>query len=209
MNSKIQDLLKQAESQAEKTPQQSSVTCVKRDFSIDSEAKDFFDKLRQKLLRIKDWNPKSGLSSYELFDESGSLSHRKQAITGDFIRLTLHGSGKNDWVKIIDIRDAPSEIVLTVKPFFDPTADEPDKKVTSHFFTSEATNNFCLERKEKAINFCVIGLNEKTNTEETKGISETIRNFATANIGSYFGIQKAEWKTFCENFLETKESEKD
>ncbi len=204
MNSKIQDLLKQAESQAEMTPQESSVTCVNRTFSNDSEAENFFDNLTQKLLCIKEWNAKSGLSSYELFDESGKASHRKQAIIGDFIRLTLHGSGKSDWVKIHDITDAPNEIVLTVKPFFDPTAEQPDETVTSHFFTSDATNNFCVERMDKTINFCVIGLSEKTNTEETKGFVETIRNFAAANIGSYFGIQKAEWKTFCENFLELK-----
>ena len=206
MSNKIQNLLKQAELQAKTTtPQESSVTCASRTFSNDAEAENFFDKLKQKLLRIKEWSAKSGLSSYELFDENGKLSHRKQAIIGDFIRITLHGSGKNDWVKILNVYASPDEIVLTVKPFFDPTEKEPDKDVTSHFFTSEATNNFCVERKGKTINFCVIGLNEKTNTDETKGFVETVRNFATANIGSYFGIQKSEWKTFCENFLETKE----
>lgn len=203
MSGKIQELL----TQAENTPQESSVTCVARDFSVASEAEDFFDKLKQKLLRVKDWNAKSGLTGYELFDQNGNVSHRKQALIGDFIRLTLHGSGKSDWVKIHDITDAPNEIVLTVKPFFDPTAKEPEKSVTSHFFTAQATNNFCVERKEKTINFCVIGLSEKTNVKETEGIIETIRNFATANVGSYFGIQKAEWKTFCENFLETKLTE--
>lgn len=201
MNSKIQELLRQAEMQAEQTPQESSVTCVSRTFSSESEAKNFLDDLKQKLLHVKDWSEKSGLSSYELFDESGNLSHRKQAIIGDFIRLTLHGSGKSDWVKILDITDAPDEIVLTVKPCFDPTAEQTDESVTSHFFTSDATNNFCVERREKTINFCVIGLSEKTNTEETNGIIETIRNVATANVGSYFGIQKSAWKTFCENFL--------
>lgn len=208
MKSKIQELLKEAERQADKTPQESSVTCVSRAFPLETEAESFFEQLKGKILHIKDWNAESGLTGYELFDENGAASHRRQAILGDFVRLTLHGSGKSDWVKIIDIDDAPDEIVLTVKPFFDPTAEEPDEKITSHFFTSEATNNFCLERKGKTINFRVIGLSEKTNTAETEGIVETIRNVATANVGSYFGIQKAEWKIFCENFLETKESGK-
>lgn len=204
MNSKIQELLELAELQAEKTPQESSVTCASRNFSDDSEAENFFGKLKQKLFRIIDWNAKSGLTGYELFDENGSVSHRKQAVIGDFIRLTLHGSGKCDWIKIINIHDAPDEIILTVKPFFDPTSEQTDESVTSHFFTSEATNNFCIERKGKTINFRVIGLNEKTNTEETKSVIETIRNVATANIGSYFGIQKAEWQKLSESFLETK-----
>lgn len=197
--------MKQAERQAKTTtPQESSVTCSERAFSNEVEAERFFDGLKQKLLRIKEWNEKSGLSGYELFDADGNLSHRKQAIIGDFIRIALHGSGKYDWVKIQDIFEAPDEIVLTVKPSFDPSEDQSNESVTSHFFTSDATNNFCIERRKNTIYFCVIGLNEKTNTDETAGFIEAARNFATANIGSYFGIQKGEWKNFTENFLETK-----
>jgi hypothetical protein len=47
-------------------------------------------------------------------------------------------------------------------------------------------------------------LNEKTNADETEGVIETARNFATANLGRYLGIQKTQWKTFCENFIENK-----
>jgi hypothetical protein len=208
MISKIQNLLEQAERQADNTaPQESSISCASRAFSTVSEAENFLDNLKSKLLHVKKWSEKSGLSSYELFDENGSLSHRKQAIIGDFIRIALHGSGKYDWVKILDIYDSPNEIVLTVKPSFNPTAEETDRNVTSHFFTSEATNNFCVERKENTINFYVIGLSEKTNTGETESFVETVRNFATANIGSYFGIQKSEWKKFCENFLKIKDKQ--
>jgi hypothetical protein len=204
MNNKIRNLLAQAESQAKGTaPQQSSVVCASCSFLTEEETRKRFDYFKQKLSHIREWNGKSGLSSYELFDENGNSSHRKQAIIGDFIRITLHGSSKSDWVKILDIHAAADEVVLTVKPFFDPTEEQTEKDATSHFFTSEATNNFCLERKEKTINFCVIGLSEKTNTDETKNFVETVRNFATANLGSYLGIQKSEWKTFCENFLDS------
>src|SRR6476469_1566783 len=47
------------------------------------------------------------------------------------------------------------------------TDKEPDKNVTSHFFTSDATNNFCLEKRDAVVSFYVIGLSEKTNTDET------------------------------------------
>jgi hypothetical protein len=209
MSNQIQNLLKQAEQQAKSSVAVDSyVTCSSRTFSTDSEAKNFFAKLKQKLLWIKEWNAESTLTSYELFDASGNVCQRKTAVVGDFIRLSLHGSGKYDWVRILDIHDSPDEIVLTVKPSFNPTKEQTETNVTSHFFTSDATNNFCVERKGKIINLCVIGLNEQTNTEETKNIVETARNFATANIGSCFGIQKAEWKIFCENFLETEEGER-
>lgn len=206
MRNRIQNLLKQAEQQAKSyAAGESSVTCSTRAFANDSEAKKFFAKLKQKLLRITEWNAESALTSYELFDASGAVCQRNTAVVGDFIRLSLRGSGKYDWVKIIAVEEAPDEIVLTVKPTFNPTEKQTD--ATSHFFTSEATNNFCLRRQENTIDFCVIGLEEKTNTAETKNIVETVRNLATANIGSYLGIQKAEWKTFSENFLETEESE--
>lgn len=205
----MQNLINQAEQQAKSSAAgESSVTCSDRTFSNESEAKNFFLKLKQKLPRIKEWSAESALTSYELFDASGTVCQRKMAVVGDFIRLSLHGSGKYDWVKILDIHDSPDEIVLTVKPSFNPTKEQTGTDVTSHFFTSEATNNFCAQRKENIINFCVIGLNEQTNTEETKNIVETVRNFATANIGSYLGIQKGEWKTFSEKFLEIEQNEK-
>jgi hypothetical protein len=209
MSNKIENLIAEAERQAKSSAAGTgSVTCSNRVFSTDSEAKLSFANLKQKLLWIDKWNHKSVLTSYELFDGDGNPPERKTASVGDFIRLTLHGSGKYDWVKIIAINHALDETVLTVKPSSDPTAKRSDNQGTSHFFTSEGTNNFCLRNKESMIDFCVIGLNEQTNTAETKNLVEAARNFATANIGSYFGIQKAEWKTFTENFLETGESEK-
>lgn len=207
MSNKIQYLLNQAAQQAQSSSAgESSVTCSNRVLLTDSEADTLFAKLKQKLLLIDKWNAKSVLTSYALFDRDGNSSQRKTATVGDFIRLTLHGSGKYDWVKIIAIEDAPAEIVLSVKPSFDPTEKQNETPATSHFFTSEATNNFCLRRKESIIDFCVIGLDEQTNTVETKNFVEAVRNFATANIGSYFGIQKAEWKIFTEHFLEIGES---
>jgi hypothetical protein len=47
----------------------------------------------------------------------------------------------------------------------------------------------------------VIGLNERLNSGHTSGMIETVRNTAVANIGYYLGIQKAEWKKFCESFF--------
>ncbi len=203
MSDKIEQLLKQADAQAESAnAEASSVTCVRRAFPESAEAENFFNYLKQKLFRIENWEASAGLSGYEHFDENGKVSREKPLAVGDFIRLTMYGSGKNDWVKIINIFDEPDEVVLTVQPSFNPTEKAPDKNVTSHFFTDESTNNFCLRRKNEIISFCVIGLSEKSNTEDTKNTIETIRNFATANLGRYLGIQKGEWKIFCENFLE-------
>jgi hypothetical protein len=202
---KIQKLLKQADSIG--TPY-SSVNYARRDFSDASGAAAFFDKLKLKFFRIEEWNSKAGVTSYELFDKNGKVAHEKNIAEGDFIRITLPGSGKDDWVKIINIHETEDEVVLTVQPSFNPTEKKPDAEtVTSHFFTDESTNNFCFQRENKIVSFYVIGLNEKSNTEDTKGALETVRNFATSNLGYFLGIQKGEWTTFCRNFLEIEDKD--
>ncbi len=202
MYSKIQNLLEQAAAQAESsTAEVSSVTNATRNCSSETEAKNVFQRLIQKLFNIEQWNAESNLSSFALFDENGFAKMEKIPAVGDFIRISLPGSGKDDWVKIVEIHDAADEIVLTVQPSLNPT-DKEDNSTTSHFFTNDSTNNFCLQKKGIELNFYVIGLGEKSNIKDTSGIVETVRNFATANIGHFLGIQKAQWQNFCDNFVE-------
>jgi len=202
MYSKIQNLLEQAAAQVESsTAEVSSVTNATRNCSSETEAKNVFQRLIQKLFNIEQWNAESNLSSFKLFDENGSAQTEKIAAIGDFVRITLPGSGKDDWVKIVEIYETADEIVLTVQPSHNPT-DKQNKSTTSHFFTDDSTNNFCLQKQGSKINFYVVGLSEKSNTEDTSSIVETVRNFATANIGHFLGIQKAQWQNFCDNFIE-------
>jgi hypothetical protein len=208
INGKIQTLLEQAAIQNDSaTPDDSSIVKATRVFSTAAEAEKAFSFLRERLLQIERWNVFSEISSFALFGENGNPQPDKLAAVGDFIKVTLPGSGKDDWVKISRIDELPDEFVLTVQPSHDPTEGE-SKQTTSHFFTGDSTNNFCLQRVNARINFYVIGLNEKTNTEETNGILEIVRNLATANIGCLLGIQKTQWETFCKNFLEGEKSEK-
>lgn len=199
---KIQNLLEQAAAQTNSSGSEaSSVASSTRSFPTEQEAEQTFLHLQGKLFRIEKWNDEAGISSFALFDENGNAESDRQAVIGDFIRITLPGSGKDDWVKVIEFIDAPEETILTVQPCENPT-DKESVNTVSHFFTGDSTNNFCLQKTGAKLNFYVIGLNEKTNTAETGGILETIRNVATANAGHYLGIQKAQWQTFCDSFLE-------
>ncbi len=207
INGKIQTLLEQAARQNDSaTPDDSSVVKAARVFSTAVEAEKAFSFFRKRLLQIEHWNRFSEISSFQLYDKNGNAEPDRLAAVGDFIKVTLPGSGKDDWIKIIEINELPNEVVLTVQPSEDPT-DEANKQTTSHFFISDSTNNFCLQRKEGKIKFYVIGLNEQTNTEDTSGVLETIRNVATANLGCFLGIQKTQWETFCKNFLESEKIE--
>lgn len=203
MTYKTASLLKKAQLQANLTSlEQSSVASAKRDFSNSEKAEIAFKKLREKLLRIENWNDAAGASNYALFDVNGSCQIGKLIAANDFIRVALKGAIKFDWVRIIEIYCAPNETVLTVCPSFDPTEKKIEENVVSHFFNKQATNNFCLGVTGATVNFYVIGLSEMTNVAETKSYLESVRNLVTTNLGFFLGIQQAEWKTFCERFLE-------
>jgi hypothetical protein len=201
MSGKINNLIRKAKADTE---EKTSIASARRAFADEAEAKKEFVRFSEKLLLIECWNHASGVSSFKLFDENGVKTSDRPAAIGDFVCIKLPGTGKEDWVKIIDIYENSDEKVLTVQPTYDPTEESLDKSVTSHFFTEDSTNNFCLQLSGAIINMYVIGLNEISNTEDTNNIIESARNFATANLGHFLGVQKAEWTTFCENFLEKK-----
>ena len=194
----IERLLKAANSSTEGD---TSVNLAKRIFLHQSECDAVFDLTRSKVLNIGAWNESSSPTSYELFDEAGTALKSEPIAIGSFIRISLYGSGKYDWVRVLEIHDLPDEYVLTVKPSYDPTERPLDTSSTSHFFGPEATNNFCIQRVEKTLAFYVIGLNEHQNTKFADSLIESARNAAVANIGYYSGLQKAVWKEFCSNML--------
>jgi hypothetical protein len=201
MSEKIQNLLNEAETSEDG---KSSVTSAQRDFQSAEETAAAFASFRETLYDINRWEAESGVTAFQLFDESGKGLETTSAQKGNFVRISLPGSGKYDWVKIVDIHDAPDEIVITVQPTRDPTEKDADKDSTSHFFTSDSRNNFCLQKEDNSLSVYVIGVHEKANTSETGGVIESLRNVATASFG-WLGFQKIEWKTFCENFLENGE----
>jgi hypothetical protein len=204
MSKNIKDLLNQAQLNED----ESSISSAEKTFSDEADAAQIFSILKTKILSIDEWNEHALLSEYGLFDENGAIRQTKILSVGVFMRISMTGSGKYDWIKIINIRETADELVITVKPTFDPTAEKPDKNIISHFFTDESTNNFCLLRETKTVSLSVIGLNEKQNTSETKNALETIRNVAV-NLGVYLGMQKSEWEKFCRHLLEDAASEAD
>lgn len=178
---------------------ESSISSAEKKIPDAETAGKVFSALKRKLLNIEEWNAHALLSSYALFEKGGNESENGKIDVGKFIRISLKMPGRYDWVNVIDFHDEPDEFVLTVKPAFDPTGKKTEKTI-SHFFTDEATNNFCLFRKAETVAFYVIGLNEKANTSETSGMLDTVRN-AAINVATYFGMQKSEWEKFCHHFL--------
>jgi hypothetical protein len=200
--STIQELIRAANSSTEGD---TSLNSAKRAFLDQADCDQFFETTRSKLFDINEWNKNSSPTKYALFDSSGTQIDQRPISVGTFIRISLYGSGKYDWVRVVSIEDEPDEAIVTVRPTFDPTQKPQETDSISHFFGPEATNNFCLQRDGKTVAFYVIGLNERQNTKFVDGLIEAARNSAVANIGYYSGLQKSVWKEFCSNFLSTDE----
>lgn len=177
-----------------------SINNGEREFADEAEAESFFTDLEVKMLDFNVWNDKSGLSTFQQCDEHGQPTDQKLRKDA-FVRIDLPGTGKSDWVRIEDIFQSDNELVVTVRPTYDPTGDPPQTGKVSHFFSSQTTNNFCAFRNGKVIYMYVIGLNEKLNDDHASGLIEKARNALVGNLGYYLGVQKAEWTKFCNSFL--------
>lgn len=209
VNARIQRLLGEALAQKYSSRTgKSNITSASRIFANSQDADGFFNRLRAELFRVREWNEKTTLTSFELFDERGNISERQTASVGDFIRLSMAGTRKSEWAKVIEIVDEAGEAILTIKPSNNPTVNEPDKNTALHFVASTSTNSFCLEKNNAVVSCYVIELSENANTDETGKFLEKARNVAVSMIRPYFGIQKGGWKTLCVNFLRFTDQER-
>ncbi len=209
VNARIQRLLGEALAQKYSSGTgKSSITSASRTFPNTHDADDFFNRLRVELFRVREWNEKTTLTSFELFDQTGNMSERQTAIVGDLIRLSMAGTGKSDWARVTEIVDEAGEAILTIKLSYSSTGNEPDRNTTSHFVASTSTHSFCLEKNNAVVSFYVIELSEKANTDKTEKFLERARNVAVSMVGPYFGIQKGVWKTLCVNFLRVTDQER-
>lgn len=197
----IEQLLERANSSEDGD---TSVSSARRHFTDNATSASFFRDVCDRLLMIAEWNKNSSVTEYELF---GPGHDDGRIRVGTFIRIKLYGSGKSDWVRVLSITAEPEEMVLTVKPSYDPTDEPVDESLTSHFFGPEATNNFCVQLNGKAVTMYVIGLNENQNMKFTDSLIESARNAAVANVGYYSGLQKTIWKQFCKNFMKADEED--
>jgi hypothetical protein len=178
-----------------------SLNKAERTLPSRDEAVGLFRKVKNKLRNVEQWSEHSGVSYFAVFDETGDQPGDHEVKEGRFIRIQLPGTGMYDWVRVENVHETDEEMVVTVRPTHDPTAEPVDKEVISHFFAPTATNNFCALLRGNTVGAYVIGTGEKQNTSDTSGILETVRNAAVANLGSYLGLQSAEWTKFCNSLL--------
>jgi hypothetical protein len=177
----------------------------------DKAAHELFKIGKQRLTDINHWADYCSVAIAEttLTDEKGNVITGLPKI-GDYIRINLAGPGSRsgdgyDWVRIEEFIDQGNEDTdeelfgFRVRPTSNPISRDNN---TSHFYTSDATSSFIVERKGNAVSASEVGKNEIPNVK-TERIIDKVRNAMIAT-GGMVGLSMIQWKILMKGILETK-----
>lgn len=190
-----------------------SSAVAKRQFDDARSAAAAFAKGRARLLDVNQWSRLSGPenANFALYDAAGRRVYRHEAELGDLVAIALPVAGllRTDWVRIERLEQTPRRVIVAVRPHHDPTRRPVAEHVTAHFFTREALNTFCLERRGPWLFARVAGKGECANVEgECEGPQQAIANRLLAEGGwgaslpipgsalSVKGLQQHQWDRF-------------
>jgi hypothetical protein len=174
----------------------------------EEEANQLFEKACNNLLNVNKWQQLAGglSASFELTDEHGKKVHRT-AQKGDYFKINIPAPGNEsghgyDWVQVekIDKQEQPNGnqcVTMRVRPAQHPAEQQPE---SSHFFTSDATSSFCVEKRGLTISAEVHGRNEKPNTNTVSWFNK-IRNVVIGFL-AMLGMNKPQWKALVKGILE-------
>lgn len=174
----------------------------------DKGAAQLFKVATQRLLDINNWSSLCGISSaaFRLTDAKG-LEVDRLIETGDHFRIDIPGPGTiggqgYDWVEIEKIETrvnacAESEwMAVTVRPSPNPLNNDVD---TAHFFSSDATTTFIVQRDKKRVTAEVHGRNEQPNNQ-TENSVDNIRNTIVGTT-ALTGFSDNQWKQLVKGIL--------
>lgn len=178
------------------------------DFSSTNEANLLFEKAKNRLLDVNNWDEITGTPSamFKIKDEHG-LELDRPVQQGDYIQIDIPGpglpsAGGYDWVHVESINKESSsdrrQICITLRPCADPTDENND---TAHFFRSLATSSILIEQKDKHIFLHYAGRNEVINTDNT-ALLDNFRNFMVG-LGAKMGASFPQWKALIEGLGST------
>ncbi|MVZ67432.1 hypothetical protein GQF61_16375 [Sphingobacterium sp. DK4209] len=178
------------------------------DFSSITEADQFFQKAKNRLLDVNHWDDIAGTPSatFKTKDEYG-LELDRPVRQGDYIQIDIPGPGLpsaegSDWVRVESINEESTaesrQICLTLRPSPDPTSENTD---TAHFFKRLATSSILIEQKDKHIFLHYAGRNEVINTDNSS-LMDNVRNFMIG-LGAKMGASFPQWKALVEGLGNT------
>lgn len=166
----------------------------KKDFSLETEAREAFLAAKEKLFDVNGWTkiPALANSTFHLYDGNGFPLASKRVKVGDYIKILLPGPLPENWVKVIDLKDAEEFAEFTVKPSHDPVTSG-DETVVEHFFHEGARSIFKVKKEGLTIIASEEGKNEAINNEGQEAGTRKVLNTMVSE-GGWVGFQKYQWK---------------
>jgi hypothetical protein len=164
-------------------------------FSNETDAKRALADAKKRLFDVNSWSaiPGPGNAEFILFNRQGQPYKSEKPATGDFIKILLPGPVPENWVEVVDVSETEDSAEFTVRPSSDPTDLKQKEEVTEHFFRSDATSTFIVERVGSSVSGYELGLNEIINNQDEEAGGRAALNTMIAEGGWAF-FQKIQWK---------------
>lgn len=169
------------------------------DFTSEAEAVGFFERAKNKLINVNNWNQiADGPSAEFVLTDTAGQPLQRTIEKDDHIRINIPGPGLPsshgyDWVLVEEITEESTPdarvIAVTLRPSPDPTETGND---TAHFFSHLASSTIVIEQKMTNVFVRYAGRNEVVNTEN-ESTMDNIRNFLIG-LGAKLGASKPQWK---------------
>ena len=175
----------------------------------DNKAKLFYNKVKDRLLNVKDWHKATGILSarFYILDSSGKEVGRAVQ-KNDYLKIDIPGPGSKegegyDWVQVEELNEIDEDniqsIGFRVRPCSNPFSE---KNETAHFYDEKATSNFIVTRERSEVRVTIIDRNIKPNTQAellTDKIRDTVAGITAIGIFS-----KIQWQQLAEGLLSNK-----
>ena len=164
----------------------------------ESEAKVFYETVKNRLLNISNWHHLAGIISakFQLINSSGEEVDR-QVEKGDYFKINIPGPGSSegdgyDWVGVEEIKEVIEKdvqsVALRVRPVSNPFGE---KKEIAHFYSDEATSSFIITRQGKKLTAWIIDRNIKPN-DDAGSLTDKIRDIVVG-VGAMGLFSKIQW----------------
>ena len=176
-------------------------------FSRESATK-CFDRAAKRMLNPRIWHELAGWASahFLLVGPNGKVVNRL-AEGGDYLRIDIPGPGPGagagyDWVKVemLEYHKDPEGdqewIGMQVRPCGEP--GKPGSEA-AHFFQSDATSTYIIQRDGEKVTASYHGRNEVANTSTNRAL-DNIRNAVVA-AGALVSFSEVQWAALSKGFL--------
>jgi hypothetical protein len=174
----------------------------------ESEAKTFYEIVKQRLLHVNNWHKLTGISSakFKLINKEGEEVSRN-AEKGDYLKIDIPGPGSKegdgyDWVRIEELQDVIAEdhesVGFRVRPAKNPFGSNDQ---TAHFYSEESTSNFIVKREKCRITAWIVDRNIKPN-DQAESVIDKIRD-TSVGIGAKSIFSKIQWQNLADGLIKT------